>query len=107
MKSLGRTRDIVPRLGRSIVRGTRDVARPRGLLPGSRGVAWRLWRGRPRAVSRVVMRDRPSGFGLWPRLQTDGHSFGRARNIVPRPAGLRGWALFLDRAVWTVFTLLV
>ncbi|CAA7041003.1 unnamed protein product [Microthlaspi erraticum] len=46
--------------------------------------AWRgrLWHGRPRAlVSRVVMRDRPFGFGLWPRLQTDGSKFGRERNM--------------------------
>ncbi|CAA7039517.1 unnamed protein product [Microthlaspi erraticum] len=89
------------------------VARPRGLFPGSRGMvvrgeAWTVvaW---PTAglVSRVVMRDRPNGFELWPRLQSDGRNFGRERNIVPRPAGLRGWALILDR--WlsgAVFTLL-
>ncbi|CAA7049276.1 unnamed protein product [Microthlaspi erraticum] len=53
------------------------------------------------------MRDRPVGFELWPRLQTDGCDLAERGTFVPRPAGLRGWALILDRAVWTVFTLLV
>ncbi|CAA7059867.1 unnamed protein product [Microthlaspi erraticum] len=52
------------------------------------------------------MPDRPSGFGLWPRLQTDGH-FGRERNMrssAGRSARF-GRRFSIDR-LWTVFALL-
>ncbi|CAA7019699.1 unnamed protein product [Microthlaspi erraticum] len=80
------------------------VARPRGFSRlarhgrARRGVA--LWLGRPRAVSRVVMRDRPTvwtlaetsvGRTFWPSAE---HSFLGQPDCAVR-------ALILDRAVWS------
>ncbi|CAA7057064.1 unnamed protein product [Microthlaspi erraticum] len=97
------------RLGRMHRPWYEKVARPRGLFPAR--AAWSCAAG----VSGCGLADRgqcfpgrvrsADGLELWPRLQTD--------DVWPsvehrsRPAGLRGWALILDRAVWTVFTLLV
>ncbi|CAA7039466.1 unnamed protein product [Microthlaspi erraticum] len=92
----------------AVVRGTGCAAAR--LVPGSRAwscAAWRdVWLGRPRDnVSRVVLRDRPVlNFGrdfrrtdmIWPSAK---HSFSASRTAR--------LGAVLDRAVWTVFTLLV
>ncbi|CAA7036484.1 unnamed protein product [Microthlaspi erraticum] len=83
MKSLGRT---LPGSDGTFGRGTRDELRGReALLPGcaawSCAAAWRCGVADRGLKFPGSYRDRPSGFGLWPRLQTDGYSFGRARNI--------------------------
>ncbi|CAA7062281.1 unnamed protein product [Microthlaspi erraticum] len=107
---LGRTWDVLPGSDGCIGRGTRGLRGREACFP-----ARALWSC---AAGVGVLADRgtmfPGSCCVIGRVGLDfGRDFSRTDTLaergtfVPRPAGLRGWALILDRAVWTVFTLLV